>query len=122
MGIGEKLNDLMNEKNRNVNDISVKTGIPPSTIYSIIKRNNTKMDLDVLQTIADELGVTLDYFLSKPRSTANRYFVQEDTAEYLEGLHKRPELKALFSATKNATKEDIEKAMKVIEVLKEQSK
>lgn len=36
----------------------------------------------------------------------------------LETLHKRPEMRTLFSVTKNATKEDIEKAVKIIEALK----
>ena len=38
--------------------------------------------------------------------------------DILEILHKRPEMKALFSVTKNASKEDVEKAVKIIEALK----
>ncbi len=37
--------------------------------------------------------------------------------EYLEQLRKRPEMKMLFSLTKDATKEDVEKAVKIIEAL-----
>ncbi len=36
-------------------------------------------------------------------------------------LHKRPELKILFDASKNASKEDLEKAVSYIEFLKKQS-
>jgi CHASE3 domain sensor protein len=41
-----------------------------------------------------------------------------EITEILEQLHKRPEMKMLFSVSKNATKEDIEKAVKIIEALK----
>ena len=36
---------------------------------------------------------------------------------YLEELRTRPELKMLFSLTKNATKADVEKAVKIIETM-----
>ena len=64
MSIVKKLEELINIRNRNVNDVSMAAGVTASTIYSIIKRNNTKVDLDDLQALADELCVTLDYFVS----------------------------------------------------------
>jgi transcriptional regulator with XRE-family HTH domain len=62
MSIGERLENLIKSKNTNVYQVAMKANVSPQTIYSIIRRNNTKVDLDVLQDIADELGVTLDYF------------------------------------------------------------
>lgn len=62
MAIGAKLSNLINSRNTNVNQLAAATGVSPSTIYSIIKRDNMKVDLDDLQKIADELCVTLDYF------------------------------------------------------------
>lgn len=64
MPIGDKLDALLKLRNRNVNELSIKTGVTASTIYSIIRRNNMKVDLDDLQAIADELSVNLDYFVS----------------------------------------------------------
>lgn len=43
----------------------------------------------------------------------------DELSDILEMLHKRPELKVLFSTTKNATKADIEQAVKIIEALKD---
>lgn len=64
MAIGEKLARIIKEKNRNVNDIASSTGVNAQTIYSIIKRNNTKADLDDLFLICDELGISIDEFRS----------------------------------------------------------
>lgn len=65
MAIGEKLARIITEKNRNVNDLATATGVNAQTIYSIIKRNNTKADLDDLFLLCDELGVSIDEFRSE---------------------------------------------------------
>ena len=41
-----------------------------------------------------------------------------ELTEYLEALRDRPELRMLFSTTRNATKEDIEKTVRIIEALR----
>ena len=102
MGIGEKLSLLLERKCRNVNEVSAKTGISAQTIYSIIKRNNTKVDLDDLQLLADELGVPLDYFLSKPKEHP------DEVSEMREKMHKRPELKVMFDLGSKITPEQVE--------------
>ncbi len=63
MGIGSKLDILITSKGRKVNDVARAANVPASTVYSIIKRDNTKADLDDLQRLAKELGVTLEYFV-----------------------------------------------------------
>ena len=65
MAIGEKLEALITSRKTNVNKVASIINVSPQTIYGIIRRNNTKVDLDVLQAIADELCVTLDYFSDK---------------------------------------------------------
>ncbi len=65
MPIGDKLQDLLNLRKTNPNKLSLATGVNVGTIYSIIRRNNTKVNLEDLQTICDELGVNLDYFTEK---------------------------------------------------------
>lgn len=75
MGIGDKLNNILKERNRNVNELAATIGVSPQTLYSIINRNNTKVDLDVLQKIADELSVTLDYFCTESINTTDKYIL-----------------------------------------------
>ena len=62
MKIGEKLQGLMVSKGTNANELAQRAGVPASTLYSIIKRNNTKADIDVLIRIANILGVPVEYF------------------------------------------------------------
>lgn len=62
MGIGKTLSDILEENKSNPNELSERTGIPPSTIYSIIKRDNMKVDISVLARICKELGVSMSRF------------------------------------------------------------
>ena len=53
------------------------------------------------------------------KDTDNKLTEDEDLQEYLEELKNRSEMRMLFSLAKGATKEDVEKAVKIIEALKE---
>lgn len=64
MGIGVILQRLLNDNNTNVNEVATATGVSPSTLYSIIKRDSMKASIDDLYEVAHYLGVTLDYFYS----------------------------------------------------------
>lgn len=62
MGIGLKLESLMREKGTNANELAQKLGIAPTTIYSMIRRDSKKVDIEVLMKISRELGVEPEYF------------------------------------------------------------
>ena len=62
MGIGLKLEKLIKERETNVNELAQKIGVPPTTIYSMIKRDSKKADIEVLFKISKELGVDAEYF------------------------------------------------------------
>ena len=53
------------------------------------------------------------------KDTNNKLTDDEELQEYLEELKNRSEMRMLFSLAKGATKEDVEKAVKIIEALKE---
>lgn len=82
MGIGNRLNDLLKQKNMTVTELSRKIGVAPTTIYSIIQRNNKKMDIDVLLDIANLLDVNVEYFRdSEPPITPSAHFNCRDFTE-----------------------------------------
>ena len=65
MGIGKTLSDILSEQNRNPNELAEKIGEAPSTIYSIIRRDNMKVDITVLAKICDELNVSMERFYNE---------------------------------------------------------
>lgn len=94
MGIGNKLDTLLNERKITVTELARKIEIAPTTIYSIIQRNNKKVDIDVLIKIAKVLGVNVEYFsdLSEEPTTIAAHLntdglsdaEMEDVAKYIE--------------------------------------
>ena len=66
MSIGKRLEELINYRNTNVNRVAREAGISPQTIYGIIKRDNTKVDINIFMALAKELNVTLDFFSGGP--------------------------------------------------------
>lgn len=63
MGIANRLTDLMKKNSTNANELACKAGIPASTIYSLIRRDSNRVDIDSLIKIAKALNVTADYLL-----------------------------------------------------------
>lgn len=71
-----------------------------------------------LSEIARYLSVSVEYLLGTEEKTP-LVNDDEELTEYLEMLKTRPECRMLFQLSKNATKEDVEKAVKIIEALRE---
>lgn len=89
MGIGNKLSKLLELNNMNPNELARKVGVAPTTIYSMIKRDSKKADIEVLLKIADILGVTVEYFVdeeSKPITLAAHFDGDEYTPEELDEI------------------------------------
>lgn len=63
MGIGNKLAQLLEANKTNANELAKKIDVSPQTIYSIIKRDSKKADIEVLLKIADVFGVNAEYFV-----------------------------------------------------------
>ena len=83
-------------------------------------QGNTPRD-STLRRIADYFDVTVDELKAdkeKPADEGGLVNSDIDLTEDLERLAKRPELRRLFSVTKDATKADVEKAVRIIEALR----
>ena len=64
MGIGARLVELMKKKNINTNELANRIGVAPTTLYSMIKRDSSRVDIDLIIKIAHALNMTADELLS----------------------------------------------------------
>lgn len=60
MGFIENLQNLLDEKKLNVSQLAELTGIPKTTLYTIISRNSTRIDFRILEKIAETFSVTIE--------------------------------------------------------------
>ena len=115
---------LLQAHNLTAYKVSKETGVTQSTL-SDWKRGRSTPKTDTLQKLADFFDVSVDYLMGRESDAPNAVdkennpiVLDEDALELLEELKTRPEMKTLFSVSKKATREDILKAVKIIEALK----
>jgi len=93
---------------------------PPIKAVEQIALSNPVDYIVSTERLYEAAGYDLSDITIEPKTISATPLYNSDVGEILEAFHKRPEMKALFSITKNATKADIEKAMKIIEALKDE--
>ena len=111
----DTLSRLRRERGLTQAELGVRLGISKSAV-SMYECGNREPELDLLRAMADLFGVSESVLLGRPESE----LVNDDPelTEYLQQLRDRPELRMLFSLTKNATKQDVEAAVRIIEALR----
>lgn len=105
MGIGKTLSDILDEKNRNPNELADKIGESPSTIYSIIRRDNMKVDIAVLAKICFELGVDMErFYIEYVNNTSKLSFQLSDhEKEVIIAYRQQPSLQIAVDRTLGVT-------------------
>lgn len=107
-------------------------GVAQSTVGSW-EAGKREPNFATAQRLADFFNVSVDYLLGRTdeaNSVSNIRVADEhnqtitlddDALELIDSLRSRPEMKMLFSVSKKATSEDIIKAVKIIEALRDES-
>jgi len=118
VGKEDFLRDLIKDRYGSIRKLAAAVGIPASTITSMLKNGVDGTGIGTVTKICRALGIS-PADLEPPETPAVKEGQNAELAEYIDMLHKRPEMKALFSAARNAKCEDVEKAIKIIEMFKE---
>ena len=121
--IASIIKKIVSEKPFTMSKMLSDIGLGRNTISHM--DNGSMLKADSLAKIADYLNVSTDYLLgTTPTVQAfdendNVVVIDDETRDIIDSLRTNPEIKILFSVTKKATKEDIIKAVKIIEALKD---
>lgn len=97
---------IMKEKKIGNKALSELSGIPLGTLNKIIYGDTSNPTLDSMQAIAKALGCTLDDLVAEDYETG--HYLDPEAAELAQEMYDRPELKTLFSTTRNVSREDLE--------------
>jgi len=119
---GKKLGELLELRGRNANDLAVAIKEKPQTIYSIIKRDSTRIDIQLLFRIAKELDVAVDYFTDRKvqeriKEEAENY--NENYQKFLRAMEDKPGLQKVICGIDDITPDDIDKVLRIIKAIKE---
>ena len=120
----ERLNSILQKRNLSQADLSKMTGIRSSSISDWLN-GKYEPKQDKISIIAEALNVSPVWLIGYDDTASNQsevYYVDPETAEFSEYLRTRPEARLLFSASRGISKEDMEKAVEYIELLKLKNK
>ncbi|QEY34655.1 helix-turn-helix transcriptional regulator [Caproiciproducens galactitolivorans] len=110
----DRISELLRKNKMTQADLARKTGISTGLI-SQWKNRSQNPSAEKLQKVAECFNVSVDYLLGNEQKEKPLVNNDEELTAYLEELKTRPEMKMLFNLAKGATKEDVEKAVKIVE-------
>lgn len=117
--MAENIQRLMDNKGVDRNQICADLGFKYTTFTDWVK-GNTYPRIDKIEMMAQYFGVNKSDLVEK--HIEGGYYTDKEAAEFAEYLRTRPGARMLFSAAKDISKEDLEKAVEYIELLKLKNK
>ena len=129
MRIGERIKQRRLELGYTADMLAKMLNKNRATIYRYENGDIENMPIDVLEPLAKVLNTTPAYLMgwkdseqSVEQKPTDGYYTDPEAAEFAEYLRTRPGARMLFSAAKDISKEDLEKAVEYIELLKLKNK
>lgn len=98
-----------------------ETGISQSTISTWKKKRNI-ISGEIAQTIANYFNISVDYLMTGKEKEADKYYINEETAEMAQTLFENRPLRVLFDAAKDATPEDLKTTYDMLMALKKKER
>lgn len=125
----DRIFEIMKEKELTAYRVSKDTGISQASLADW-RKGRSKPKIDKLQKLSEYFGVSISYLTgesdeiddTQQMQVPNGHYVDKETAEYAEMLRTRPGARLLFSAAKDISKDDLQKAVEYIEFLKSKNK
>lgn len=118
MGWLDRLKIMRKNSGMTAEEISRASGVPVNSINRIFAGQTKAPRLDTVRGIVTAMGYTLDDLL--PQEGAPRKH-SEEMEEYMEVLRTRSGVRALVSMAKDATDEEVEQALAIIEALRKKT-
>lgn len=110
----ETIKTLRKAKGLTQKELGSLVGCSESTIC-MYESGRRSPDYETLMRIANVFNCSIDKLLNNEKPLVND---DEELTEVLEKMRDRPEMRMLFSITKDATADDVMRAVKIIEALK----
>ncbi len=114
----ERILQLCKGRGVNITTMCKESGASRGSLTDLKNGRKQSLSADTLSKIAAYFSVSVDYLLTGEQIEKPLINADEELTEYLEMLKKRPECRMLFQLSKNATKEDVEAAVRIIEALR----
>ena len=116
--IYERIRRLRQENNMSQDELAKKTGYTSRSTINKIEAGKIDISRAKIKVFADALGVTPAYLMGWEEESEQGYYTDPEVAEYAEELRTNPDLRVLFSSSRNLTREQMQEAYNFIKFLK----
>ena len=106
--------NLCKEIGKSPSRAAIEMGINKGTV-SVWKNKGTTPQSEILQKIADYFGVSVDFLLGNENKKSSDDAEMDDM---IERLKNNPGMRLLFSKTKDASMDDINKVIRMLDIMK----
>ena len=114
---GDKIKNLRIQNKMTLEEVGNRIGVSKQTLYKYENNIITNITSDKIEGLAKIFNVSPSRIMGWD-DTPKEYYKDAEVAEFTEYLRTRPGARMLFSAAKDISKEDMEKAVEYIELLK----
>lgn len=136
LNFGEKLKDIRLEKKLTQSELANMVGCSAIAI-SRYENDKREPSMEILKKLADALNVDIGYFFQDVYKTyedwlaylhksifnndtePDPYYIDPEVSEIAQQIKENPGKRALFDATRDVSKEDIDKVLQIINVITE---
>ncbi len=119
----KRIEDLCKNNGISITAMCKEAGVSRGSLTDLKQGRSKKLSSDAVSKIAAFFNVSTDYILNgddaiRVEAHNDPVYIDDETREIIDSLRSRPEMKVLFSVSKNATKDDIEMAVDIIKKFK----
>ena len=116
MAFSNNLRYLRKKHNMTQDELANRLGYKSFTTIQKWESGVSEPSVSTVKEIAQIFGVTMDQITNEDLSeTFDDYYLDPEVKELAEELNSRPEMRILFDATRNATKDDIQFVIDMVE-------
>ena len=114
---GSVLQQLRKERHLTQEQLAQTLGLAKSSI-SMYENGKREPDFATMEQLADYFGVDMDTLYGRAPSVEATGRIDADSLEILRAVRERPEMKILFSVSRDVTAEELIEAIHIVEGLK----
>jgi len=114
----ETIHDLCVKKSITDGKMCKEIGLSRGLMTDLKKGRKKGLNVDTAQKIASYFGVSVEYLLGKEKASADETEADKELYAILQEFKDNPELRALFSLSRNATPEQLRQYADVIRALR----
>lgn len=114
---GDKIKDLRIQNKMTLEEVGEKIGVSKQTLYKYENNIITNIPSDKIEGLAKIFNVSPALIMGW-NDTPKEYYIDPEVSKYAQAVKDNPNLRILFDASKDMSKDDIDFVVNMIEGLK----